>query len=85
MPIPTPERGTQTLLKKSRFSGTHKINRGFTTANFSVGKLLTLNSLHSQPRLQSSEACRRAMLGFCLGQTSLSTDYTRTLGDKGPR
>lgn len=85
MPIPTPERDAQTLLQKSRLSGTHRINKGFTKANFSLGKLPTLNSWYSQSRAGSSGACETATLGFCLGKTSHTTDYTRALGDKGPR
>lgn len=51
MPIPAPERAT----KKSRFSGTHRMNRAFTRDNFSSGKLFTLNFLYRQSRVGFTE------------------------------
>lgn len=85
MPIPTPERDTHKLLQKPRFSGTQSVNRGFINANFALGRLLTMISLHSQ--LKEWDTLRHAEQpsGFCLSQTSLHTDYTGSLGSKGPR
>lgn len=85
MPIPTPERDTHKLLQKPRFSGTQNNNRGFINANFALGRLLTMISLHSQLREWGTLRHAEQPSGFCLSQTSLHTDYTGSLGSKGPR
>lgn len=79
MPIPTPETDTQTLLKKSRFSGTHKINREFTEANFSFGKLLIWAPCQEWASLGKRKSHHQAS---AWAKFSL---HTRTLGNKCPK